>query len=87
MKYNAIYLPIANRDILQISENLVDYPSKAKRIFLEIENKVKTLEEFPYLWPVYQAKPKYRQMVLEDHLLFYYVDESERKIIDVYCEK
>ena len=34
----------------------------------------------PYTWPVCQVKPKYRQMILEDHLLFYAVDEDECKV-------
>jgi len=38
------------------------------------------LEDMPYMWPEYQLKPEYRRMVLEDHLLFYTVDEDERKV-------
>ena len=34
----------------------------------------------PYSCPAYQIKPEYRLMVLEDHILFYMVDENERKI-------
>ena len=80
MKYKVIYLSIFDRDIARISEALADYPNKAKRLFQEIERKLKTLEDMPYSWPVYQIKPEYRQMILEDHLLFYKVDESESKV-------
>ena len=80
MKYRVSYLPKAGRDIQQISDALSGYPNKAKRLFQEIERKVKNLEDMPYMWPVYQLKPEYRQMVLEDHLLFYIVDEKERNI-------
>lgn len=80
MKYEAVYLPAANRDILKINEALISFPGKAKRLFQEIEKKVIMLEDLPYMWPEYHAKPEYRRMVLEDHLLFYVVDENERKI-------
>ena len=80
MKYKVSYLPTADRDIQQIDDTLSDYPDKAKRLFQEIERKVKYLEDMPYMWPVYHLKPEYRQMVLEDHLLFYTVDEKEHKV-------
>jgi len=80
MIYKAKYLPIAYNDILRISEALTDYPSKAKRLFREMDTKVKMVEKMPYSWPVYHAKPEYRYIILEDHLLFYKVDEDERKI-------
>ena len=80
MKFDAIYLPIANCDIIGINEALVDYPNKAKRLFQEIEKKVNLLEEMPYMWPEYQIRPEYRRMVLEDHLLFYKVDEKAHMV-------
>jgi len=80
MNYEVLLLPLVDRDILRISDALAGYPGKAKRLFHEIEKKLKILENIPYLCPVYQMKSKYRQMVLEDHLLFYRVDEEEKKV-------
>ena len=80
MKYKVIYLPIFDRDISRINDALINYPNKAKRLFQEIERKLKILEDMPYSYPVCQIKPEYRQMILEDHLLFYMVDENERKV-------
>jgi len=80
MKYRVIYLPIANRDIIRIDEALVDYPSKAKRLFQEMDSKVADLEKMPYMWPAYSLKPEYRRIILEDHLLFYKVDEDEHRV-------
>ena len=80
MKYDVVYLPIAKLDIINISEALSEYPSKAKRLFQELEKKIALLENLPYMWPEYHARPEYRRMVLEDHLLFYAVDEDNRKI-------
>ena len=80
MKYKIVYLPIAIRDIIRIDDALLVYPSKAKRIFHELDSKVADLGEMPYMWLVYQANTEYRRMILEDHLLFYKVDEDEHKV-------
>ena len=80
MKYKVSYLPIASLDIRRIEEALTDYPQKAKRLFQEMDKKLRMLENMPNMWPVYHADSKYRQMVLEDHLLFYLVDETEKKV-------
>jgi len=81
MAYEVKYLPIAERDIVHIDEALSQYPNKTKRLFRELDKKLKALENMPYMWPVYQAKPVYRKMVLEDHLLFYTVDETDHLVI------
>jgi len=80
MKYKAIYLPVANLDIIRIGDALVDYPGKAKRFFIELEKKIALVEKMPYMWSEYIQRPRYRCMVLEDHLLFYKVDEDGKKI-------
>ena len=80
MKYRPVYLPVANLDIIGIDDALTGYPNKAKHLFQELERKIIDLEDNPYMWPVYQAKPEYRRMILEDHLLFYKVDEDEQKV-------
>ena len=80
MKYKPIYLPVANLDIIRIDNALTDYPNKAKRLFQEMERKIVDLEDNPYMWPAYQVRPEYRRMILEDHLLFYKVDEDEHKV-------
>jgi len=77
---HVVFLPVANLDILGIDDALKDYPNKAKRLFQELERKITDLEDNPYMWPVYQARPEYRRMILEDHLLFYKVDEDEQKV-------
>ena len=58
MKYRISYLPIAGRDILRISDAFINYPNKAKRLFREMEKKLRILEDIPYTWPVCQVKPK-----------------------------
>jgi plasmid stabilization system protein ParE len=79
-EYKISYLPQFDRDILQISEALAEHPNKAQRLFIEMEHKLNKLVYLPFMWPVYHAKPEYRLMVLEDHLLFYIVDEAKNEV-------
>lgn len=78
MKYTIEYLPSLSRDIYQISETLARYPNKAKRLFKEMDEKLLCLTDTPFMWEIFHAQPKYRKVVLEDHLLFYTVDEEQR---------
>jgi len=80
MKYKVKYLPSLSQDIRRIAEALEEYPNKAKRLLKEMDEKLLKLEEMPNMWPVFYARPKYRKMVLEDHLLFYTVDEKHRVV-------
>lgn len=80
MKYKPIYLPTANLDIARMDKYLSEYPSKAKRIFQEMDKKVTDLETMPHMWPIYTAKPEYRRMILEDYLLFYKIDEDNHMV-------
>ncbi|MDR1069848.1 MAG: type II toxin-antitoxin system RelE/ParE family toxin [Gracilibacteraceae bacterium] len=89
MRYKVLLLPQANRDIASLADALASYPSKAKRIFQEIERKLDALKDNPLAWPVYHANPKYRRMLLEGHALFYIVDEDmhEAKVYRVIYAK
>ena len=80
MRYKVRYLPQFNRDIVGIANALAQYPSKAGRIFQEMERKIERIEENPLIWPTYHANPKYRRMNLESHALFYTVDEDRQEV-------
>ena len=80
MKYKVFYLPIAERDILEISDSLFGHPSRARRLLGELESKLKLLEFMPYMWPPFGLRPELRRMDLEYHLLLYLVDESQRHV-------
>jgi len=88
-RYKVSYLPLADADIERIAKALVDYPNKASRLIKEMDENLLKLEDMPYMWPVFHTNPKYRKMVLEDHLLFYIVDEQmhEVKVCRVLYEK
>ena len=80
MKYKVKILPSLAQDINRISESLEGYPDKAKRLFKEMDEKLSQLEDMPRVWPVFHARPKYRKMLLEDHLLFYTVDDTSCEV-------
>ena len=80
MKYTVKYLPSLAKDIHRISEALNKYPAKARRLMKEMDEKLLKLETMPKMWPVFHEIPKYRRMVLEDHLLFYRVDDKRREV-------
>ena len=80
MKYKIKYLPSLARDIYRISEALEQHPEKAKRLIKEMDEKLLQLEDMPRIWPIFHARPKYRKMILEDHLLFYTVDDISYEV-------
>ena len=80
MKYEILYLLIAQRDIMRISDSLSAHPGRVKRLLGEIESKLKLLKFMPHMWPPFDHRPEFRKMDLEDHMLFYLVDESRRQV-------
>lgn len=80
MKYSSILSSYATRDLAILADILSPHPNKARRLFKEMEDKLDLLEDNPYMCPVYHANPKYRRMNLENHALFYTIDEVKRKI-------
>jgi len=77
MKYSIKYLPSFSRELHKIALALEKYPAKAKRLLKEVDEKLRLLEDTPFMCEVYHPRPKYRRMVLEDHFLFYAVCEEE----------
>jgi plasmid stabilization system protein ParE len=83
-KYRVQFLPTADRDLDVITNALAAYPRKAERLFQEMRRKLERLKSNPFMWPVYDANPKYRRVLLEGHSLFYKVDETEHKVVVYY---
>ena len=80
MKYEVLYLPVAQRDLIRMSDALAGQPGKAKRLLGEIESKLRLLEFMPRMWPPFAPRPEFLQMEVEDHFLLYTVDEDQRKV-------
>jgi plasmid stabilization system protein ParE len=82
--YRVRFLPTADRDLDAITNALLSYPKKAERLFQEMKRKLEQVKDNPFMWPVYPANPKYRRILLEDHSLFYTVDEAKREVMVYY---
>ena len=80
--YRVEYLPIAVDDLLEIEDYLNDFsPSAADRFAEEVENRVTALAEYPLMCQAYEKDSFFRQMVIDDYLLFYSVDEKRHLVI------
>jgi len=84
MKYKAKYLVTARQDREAIKAHLNQFSTKAAaRIFAKIKRNIEYAKSNPYIYEVYERRPKFRRMVVEDYLLFYRVNEKE-KLIEVH---
>jgi plasmid stabilization system protein ParE len=80
MKYKIRFLPKFDMDVADLADILSPYPSKARRLFAEMERKIAALADNPHAHEVYHVNPKYRRIVLEGHSLFYTVDEDRAEV-------
>ena len=89
MSYKLEYLPVAQRDMIEIvryiSEELKN-PIAADRLEVELVGAAESVLTFPYALPVYQPirslKHEYRKILVRNFLIFYWVDE-EKKLVTV----
>lgn len=78
MTNKVFYTPMALRDIEEIAEYIaveLENPGAAKRIVLEIQDHIDSLEDFPYLGSllssIAQVNSDYRFLVTGSYLTFY----------------
>ena len=83
--YKLEYLPVAQRDMVEIvryiSEELQN-PAAADRLAMELVNAAESVLTFPYALPAYQPirplKREYRKILVQNFLVFYWVDEEKK---------
>ncbi len=86
--YALFFMPLASDDLgeiyTHISERLAA-PAAADHLLDKIENKLNLLCEFPGLGAElsdpYLAEKGYHRLLVDNYLIFYLIDEIERKII------
>ena len=84
MKYKVRYLVTARHDREAIRAYMNQYSSSAAtRIFEKIKRNMEYVKENPYIYEVYERRPKFRRMVVEDYLVFYQINEIEM-LVDVH---
>jgi plasmid stabilization system protein ParE len=79
-KYKLEYAPSFHLDVVQIAIILDEYPEKAARIFTKLDISLANLETMPELYPVYEASPVFRKIVVEDYIAFYLVDKNAKTV-------
>ena len=74
--YKLEYLPVARKDMIEI----VRYISRE----LQNPDAAESVLTFPYAAPAYQPirslKHEYRKILVQNYLMFYWVDEEERLV-------
>ena len=86
--YKLEYLPIARHDMVEIaryiSQELFD-PSAAENLAYEMVQAAERLAGFPYICPIHHGpkplKNEYRKLIVKNYIMFYWVDEKEKKIV------
>lgn len=86
-RYKLQFLPVARQDLLDIVHYIsVDLQNvtAAERIAEKLIREARKLEDFPYAHPIFTPqKPlanEYRKLVVENYILFYWVEEEERAV-------
>jgi len=74
------YISTFYADIANVESYLEEYPQKAKRVFEDMDRKLSNLIDNPELYPIYEDFPEFRKIVVEDHLVFYTINERPENI-------
>ena len=87
--YKLEYLPVAQRDMVEIVRYIsgeLQNPAAADRLAMELVNAAESVLTCPYALPAYQPirplKREYRKILVQNFLMFYWVDE-EKKLVTV----
>jgi toxin ParE1/3/4 len=86
--YKLEYLPIALNDMVDIARYIsqdLKNPDAAIRLSEKMINSAEKIKDSPYINPVFTAakplKKEYRRLIVKNYIMFYWVDETEKKII------
>ena len=81
MTYKIKYLPLAVQDLNDIARYLSGfYPKTASRVLKEMRDKITKPGDNPKMCEIYPLDPVYRQMVVEQYLVFYQVNDYARTV-------
>ena len=84
MKYKARFSSYAKEDKNEIKTYLSKfYPKTPHRFITLLKEYIDKLKDNPYLYPVYPDRTDYRRMFVGNYIVFYKVNEAEKKI-DIY---
>ena len=86
--YELEYLPVAMQDMTEIaryiSQDLCN-PSAAEKLADEMIEAAENLTVFPYINAIHHTvkplKQEYRKLIVRNYVMFYWVDENEKKVV------
>ena len=85
--YQLEFLPIARQDMADIVRYIshdLSNPTAAEKLAYEMIAAAERLTDFPYINPIHQSvkplKSEYRKLIVKNYILFYWIDESDRKV-------
>ena len=85
--YTIEYLPIAKSDMVHIAKYIgvkLEYPEAAERLAEKMIEAAEKLTDMPYKCPVHiPVKPlrhEYRKLIVQNYIMFYWVDEDKKLI-------
>ena len=85
--YTIDYLPIAKSDMVDIAKYIgvkLENPEAAERLAEKMIEAAEKLTDMPYKCPVYiPVKPlrhEYRKLIVQNYIMFYWVDEDKKLI-------
>jgi addiction module RelE/StbE family toxin len=85
--YQLEFLPIAKRDMTEIARYIsheLYNPSAAEKLADEMIEAAERLAEFPYINAVHLTveplKQEYRKLIVQNYIMFYCIDEKEKKL-------
>ncbi len=87
--YDLEYLPIAKKDMVDIVRYIsldLQNPDAANHLATVLINAAENVRSFPYAtpahFPIRPLKHEYRKILVQNYLIFYWIDE-EKKLITV----
>ena len=85
--YTIEYLPIAKSDMVDIAKYIgvkLENPEAAESLAEKMIEAAEKLTDMPYKCPVYiPVKPlrhEYRKLIVQNYIMFYWVDEDKKRI-------
>ncbi len=85
--YRLEYLPVARQDMIEIVRYIgqdLQNPMAADKLATELIEAGDSIPRFPYANPVYTPirplKHEYRKLLVQNYLMFYWVDEGKQLI-------
>lgn len=86
--YNLEYLPTARQDMIDIVQYIsqeLKNPIAAERLAIEMVEAAEKILIFPYAaapvyLPIRSLKHEYRKILVQNYLIFYWIDESKKLV-------